>query len=62
MAEVVGIHRTGVWKWTQPKEAGGSAGAIPTKHVPKLLEFAKREGKPITAESFFATSHEREVV
>lgn len=60
VAEVTGVHRTGVWKWTQPKEAGGSAGMIPTKHIPKLLEFARENDLPITAESFFATPRDAE--
>lgn len=52
MAEIVGVHRTRVSNWMRPREKGGTGGVVPHWHVPKLLEFAKAKGKPVTAANF----------
>lgn len=42
LAKILGVHRTTVWKWAQPKQRGGTDGAIPVAHWPAILSEAKR--------------------
>lgn len=50
---VTGASRTRVYRWTQPKENGGTGGLIPLGHAPKLLEYAKANRIKISADDFF---------
>lgn len=53
VAAIVGVHRTRVWNWTQPRSKGGTDGFIPPRHAAKLLAHALEHGVPgITAASF----------
>lgn len=53
VAEVTGVNRTQIWRWTQPTERKGTGGLIPSAHQVKLLQWARANGKPLTAEMFF---------
>lgn len=48
--EVTGASRTRVYRWTQPKERGGTDGIIPMNHAAKLLQHARENGIPVTGE------------
>jgi hypothetical protein len=52
VSAAAGVHRTRVWKWTQPREKGGTGGVIPHWHVRKLLEHATANGIAITSADF----------
>ncbi len=52
VAEVAGVHRTRVYNWARPKEAGGTGGSIPFKHVPALIEFAVSRNVELSADDF----------
>lgn len=52
MARITGVHRTRVSNWARPKDAGGTGGTIPFKHVPALLEAAKTRGVALSADDF----------
>jgi len=47
-----GLHRTAVYKWTWPREKGGTDGIIPMRYVPHLLAFAARSGVSLSAQDF----------
>jgi hypothetical protein len=55
VSAAAGVHRTRVWKWTQPREKGGTGGVIPHWHVRKLLEHASAKGIAITPADFAPT-------
>ncbi|RWF41613.1 MAG: helix-turn-helix domain-containing protein [Mesorhizobium sp.] len=50
--EITGASRTRVYRWTQPREKGGTDGLIPMPHASKLLQHAKKNGLPVTADDF----------
>lgn len=50
VASVLGLCRSAVHQWMQPKDASEDDGFIPAKHQRALLEYAEREGIPLTAE------------
>lgn len=52
VSEVAGVHRTRVSNWARPKEAGGTGGNIPFKHVPALLAHAREIGVDLSANDF----------
>lgn len=52
VAALVGVHRTRVSNWMRPKEAGGTGGTVPFRHVPKLLNEARDRGIPLSADDF----------
>ena len=62
VAQIVGVHRTRVSNWQRPKHGGGTGGVIPFKHIPKLMEAAKRQGIDLRAEDFLPLSSDREAV
>lgn len=49
---ITGASRTRVYRWTQPKEAGGTGGMVPTDSAIKLLRYAREHGIQVTAEDF----------
>jgi len=49
---ITGASRTRVYRWTQSKDAGGTGGVIPTNHALTLLQYAKDNGVPVTADDF----------
>lgn len=49
--------RTRVYRWTQPRENGGTDGIIPTPHARKLLAHAEVDRRiKVTAKDFFAST------
>lgn len=56
--EITGASRTRVYRWTQPKGAGGTGGVIPTPHAQKLLKYAKDHGIAVSADEFLAEPRE----
>ena len=52
VAEIAGVHRTRVSNWMRRKDAGGTGGMIPFKHVPALIEAASERGIPLSADDF----------
>lgn len=53
VAAITGKHISRVYRWTYPKERGGTGGFIPQADAAKLLAHAKANGLPVTASSFF---------
>lgn len=53
---MVGADVSRVYRWTYPKEKGGTNGRIPTKHQQKLLDAARAEGIDLAPEDFFEVS------
>lgn len=52
VAGIVGVHRTRVSNWKRPRKLGGTDGLIPQSHHRTLLDFAERNGIPLSAEDF----------
>ena len=52
VAEIAGVHRTRVSNWMRSKQAGGTGGTIPLKHVRSLLEAAAAKGVSLSADDF----------
>lgn len=52
VAEIAGVHRTRVSNWARSKDAGGTGGVIPFKHVPALLAAAKDADIQLSADDF----------
>ncbi len=50
--EITGASRTRVYRWTQPKEAGGTGGMVPVDSAIKLLRYAREHGISVTADDF----------
>ena len=42
IADLVDRNKTSVWRWTQPKEKGGTNGRVPTSILKEILEEAER--------------------
>lgn len=53
VVKITGHDRTWVWRWTQPKSAGGTDGRIPPKDFEKILAWAQRTKAPVTADMAF---------
>ena len=52
VARIVGVHRTRVYGWMKPKDAGGTGGIIPYPHIAKIVEAATRAGIRLTGDDF----------
>jgi hypothetical protein len=53
-AEMAGVHKTNVYRWTYPKtKRGGTGGLIPSDKQPILLSEARRRGIDLRPEHFF---------
>lgn len=55
VAEEVGIHRTRVSMWQASREKGGTNGLIPYRHIPAILEMARKKGVDIGPADFIPT-------
>lgn len=60
VAAITGKHISRVYRWTYPKERGGTGGYIPQTDAEVLLRHARQHDIPITADSFFAASEKTE--
>lgn len=54
VAGITGKSLTRVYRWTYPKNRGGTGGVIPTNSARRLLEWAQREGIALAAADFLA--------
>jgi hypothetical protein len=54
---ITGASRTRVYRWTQPKSAGGTGGVIPMQHAVKLLAHAREKNIAVTADDFLASEN-----
>jgi len=52
VARRIGLHRTRVSKWQATREAGGTGGLIPVKHIPELVRMAREKGIELSAHDF----------
>lgn len=52
VASRIGLHRTRVSKWQAPREAGGTGGLIPVKHIPALVTMGREKGIELSASDF----------
>lgn len=53
VASVLGLNESGVYRWSYPRERGGTEGRIPARHIQRLLTHAKEVGEPLLLEEFF---------
>lgn len=51
-AQITGKHISRVYRWMYPASRGGTGGVIPHPEAMKLLEHAKENSIPLTAEDF----------
>lgn len=59
VAQELGIHRTRVSNWQRPREAGGTGGVVPQKHIPALIRLADVRGVKLSTADFFPQVAER---
>ncbi len=52
-ASVCNVGYRNVYKWTYPKENGGTGGYIPSHHAKTLLTYAIQNNIDVKAEDFF---------
>jgi hypothetical protein len=52
-AAAAGVHRTRVSNWKRPRDAGGTGGRIPQKHIEALIAHARQNGIALSLEDFF---------
>jgi hypothetical protein len=53
VADMVGVDVSRVYRWTYPKERGGTDGLIPAQHQQTLLREARKRGIPLEPNDFF---------
>lgn len=56
VARITGRDVSRVYRWTYPRERGGSGGIIPHGEATKLLAWARETGASLSAADFFATA------
>lgn len=52
-AEILKTDISTVYRWTYPKERGGTGGTIPAKQQPKILKAALEKGIEVSPADFF---------
>lgn len=53
VSDWLGLDLAQVYKFTYPKEKGGTGGLIPARHQPTLLAKAREAGRSLQATDFF---------
>lgn len=53
VAEACGVSFTAVYRWTYPRDRGGTGGVIPAKHQQALLRAAVTRGIKLKPADFF---------
>lgn len=48
VADITGVDITRIYRWTYPKERGGTDGLIPTRHLSVLINAANADGIALT--------------
>ncbi len=56
--EITGADRTRVYRWTQPREKGGTDGIIPLKPAQKLWAYAKANRLDVPSDLFLSAGAE----
>lgn len=56
VAAIASKHRTRVYRWMRPVEAGGTGGLIPQREIPRLLAHASANSIPLSADDFLPPS------
>lgn len=54
--KITGASRTRVYRWTQPKAAGGTDGVIPSQPARKLLIHARQNDIDVSAEELLGAA------
>jgi hypothetical protein len=54
--EITKASRTRIYRWTQPKTVGGTDGVIPINHARTLLQHARDNGIPVSADDFMGAA------
>lgn len=44
------LNKSTVWRWAQPKDAGGTDGIVPSRYHRPLLRLAQQTGKTLTTD------------
>ena len=52
VARIAGVHRTRVYTWMRPRDAGGTGGIIPIRHAGKIIEAARAKGIALSGDDF----------
>ena len=53
VAELVGVDVSRVYRWTYPRDRGGTGGVIPAKHQQRLMARAREHGIDLMPADFF---------
>lgn len=53
VAQITGADPTRVYRWMRSREAGGTGGMIPNRHVEKLLAHARKKRLSVEPGDFF---------
>lgn len=53
VAKWLGLSLAQVYKFTYPREKGGTGGVIPARHQPTLLTIARENDIPLSPNDFF---------
>src|SRR5262245_42824532 len=53
VAKAANVDRTRVFRWMKPKDVGGTGGLVPGKHHQTLLDWARKNNKPLQPVDFF---------
>lgn len=53
VSEVARVDVSRVTRWRLPKDRGGTGGSIPPKHIPVLIDVAKKRGIRLRFDDFF---------
>jgi hypothetical protein len=53
VAELLGLELSGVYRWSYPRDRGGTGGRIPARHIKPLIAAAKARGKRLSLNDFF---------
>lgn len=53
VAELLGTSRQAIYKWTYPRQRGGTGGYIPARRQLELMVVCKMQGIVLTKNDFF---------
>lgn len=61
LSEVIGIDVSQIYRWTYPKEKGGTGGSIPARHFSTILNDAEKMGIKLSLEELISISNTKKV-
>jgi len=44
LADAIGVSHVSVYRWTYPRQRGGTAGYVPAFQIPRIIEAASQRG------------------